>query len=145
MTALITECRDAVLLSRLHHDCFEDGWSEDSCAALLRNTVNKAWLLANDTNPVAFLWIATIAGEQEILSIGTLPLHRGKGHAATLLGDVLAREQAEQVFLEVRVDNHAAIALYEKLGFTHSGHRKNYYKPQGNRTRDALVYSKNIR
>ena len=38
--------------------------------------------------------------------------------------------------LEVRSKNHAAISLYEKLGFVTCGHRKNYYR---NPIDDALV------
>ena len=32
------------------------------------------------------------------------------------------------IYLEVRESNHSARALYESLGFTVSGTRKNYYR-----------------
>lgn len=133
---------DAGLLARLHGACFDPGWSRDSCASLLKNPVNTAWILQHGDAPAAFLVMASIAGESEILTIGTLPDHRGQGLASILLIYVMAALESEQIFLEVRADNRAAIALYEKLDFTHTGYRKNYYKPEGKRTRDALIYSK---
>jgi ribosomal-protein-alanine N-acetyltransferase len=42
------------------------------------------------------------------------------------------------VTLEVAIDNHAAIALYEKHGFGTVGKRANYYQRDGYRC-DALV------
>ena len=35
------------------------------------------------------------------------------------------------MFLEVRTDNAAAIALYESVGFTRVGVRKRYYRVSG--------------
>ncbi len=35
------------------------------------------------------------------------------------------------IFLEVRTDNEAAIALYESEGFTKMGIRKRYYRVSG--------------
>ena len=38
-----------------------------------------------------------------------------------------AAQGCNMIFLEVRQSNHAAIALYEKLGFVQIDLRKNYY------------------
>jgi ribosomal-protein-alanine N-acetyltransferase len=35
------------------------------------------------------------------------------------------------VFLEVRTDNEAALALYQNLGFVTAGLRKRYYRASG--------------
>ena len=45
--------------------------------------------------------------------------------------------EIQSVFLEVRSSNTAALALYEKLGFTMMGRRENYYKTAAGRE-DAL-------
>ena len=37
-------------------------------------------------------------------------------------------EGAQQAYLEVRASNHAAIALYTRLGFRVCGRRPNYYR-----------------
>ena len=47
----------------------------------------------------------------------------------------------EQIFLEVRSSNTAAIQLYEKSGFNKIHTRKNYYNDNNE---DALIYIKNI-
>lgn len=62
---------------------------------------------------------------------------RGIGEA--LLRDLLAeaeRRGAEQVFLEVAVDNQAAQALYRRYGFEAAGVRRGYYQPSNT---DALT------
>ena len=53
-----------------------------------------------------------------------------------------AKEHAvQQIFLEVNVENHPAISLYEKMGFQKTGVRKNYYKMKDGSYKDALLYT----
>jgi ribosomal-protein-alanine acetyltransferase len=65
-------------------------------------------------------------GESEILNLAVDPAERRTGIARRLLTDALARVKGAW-FLEVRASNVAAIRLYESLGFTRAGDRKNYY------------------
>ena len=65
-------------------------------------------------------------GENEILNIAVDPAERRTGIARRLLADVLARVKGAW-FLEVRASNDAAIRLYESVGFTRAGNRRNYY------------------
>jgi len=65
-------------------------------------------------------------GESEILNLAVDPAERRTGIARTLLTDALARSKGTW-FLEVRASNAAAIRLYESIGFTPAGDRKNYY------------------
>jgi predicted GNAT family acetyltransferase len=60
-----------------------------------------------------------IEGYVEISAVCVRDEHRGKGLAGRLV-NVLRREieaRGEMAFLHVRSDNHAAIQLYERLGF----------------------------
>jgi [ribosomal protein S18]-alanine N-acetyltransferase len=41
--------------------------------------------------------------------------------------DVLVKRGAVRIFLEARADNHAALRLYQKLGFAECGMLPNYY------------------
>nr|WP_280233970.1 ribosomal protein S18-alanine N-acetyltransferase [Nocardia cyriacigeorgica] len=71
--------------------------------------------------------------EAEVHTIGVDPqCHRG-GIGTKLLEALLteAGRRGGPVFLEVRTDNAAAIALYAKHGFHIIGLRKNYYHPSG--------------
>ena len=63
--------------------------------------------------------------EREILNIGVSPRFRRMGVATALLKEELARQGSH--FLEVRISNVGAQALYRKLGFVELGMRPNYY------------------
>lgn len=54
-----------------------------------------------------------------------------KGYASLLMDFMIEeceRAMCENISLEVRVDNHAAIALYERYGFIKAALRKGYYE-----------------
>ncbi|AQA01639.1 ribosomal-protein-alanine N-acetyltransferase [Mycobacterium sp. MS1601] len=71
--------------------------------------------------------------EYEVHTIGVDPDYQGHGIGRRLLGELLARADADEaaVFLEVRTDNVAAITMYETAGFTTIGLRKRYYQGSG--------------
>ncbi|MGQ0839105.1 ribosomal protein S18-alanine N-acetyltransferase [Actinokineospora sp.] len=81
------------------------------------------------------LSLAGVPGDMEgsVHTLGVDLAWQGKGIGKALLRAMLARaEEADaQVFLEVRVDNVAAIALYESHGFSTIGLRRRYYQPSG--------------
>lgn len=66
------------------------------------------------------------------------------GIGTALLNNVIAKckqLKLENIFLEVRNSNTAAIHLYEKVGFANISTRKNYYSDT---REDALIYVKKI-
>lgn len=71
--------------------------------------------------------------DAQIMTIGIAPTHQGLGYGRILLDALLAHERergAEQVFLEVRIDNELAIGMYERAGFERLGRRRGYYQPE---------------
>jgi ribosomal-protein-alanine N-acetyltransferase len=82
--------------------------------------------------------------EASVHTIGVDASAQGRGIGTALLRGVLARadELNASVFLEVRTDNAAAQALYERHGFTRIGVRKCYYQPSG---ADAYTMSRPAR
>ena len=71
--------------------------------------------------------------EFEIHTIGVDASRRGEGIGRALMEQMLHTVDLLDgpCFLEVRVDNAAAIALYESCGFFTAGVRKNYYQASG--------------
>ncbi len=66
--------------------------------------------------------------EYEVHTIGVDPAHQGRGIGRRLLDELLAFADGGAVYLEVRTDNEAAIALYRSTGFEQIGLRRRYYR-----------------
>jgi ribosomal-protein-alanine N-acetyltransferase len=69
--------------------------------------------------------------EYEIHTIGVDNEFQGRGIGRHMLDQLLGIAAGDPVFLEVRTDNAAAIALYESVGFVRVGIRKRYYRVSG--------------
>ncbi|HML02723.1 MAG TPA: ribosomal protein S18-alanine N-acetyltransferase [Candidatus Bathyarchaeia archaeon] len=71
------------------------------------------------------------AKKGHVISIAVLPDHQHKGIGEALMKEALqnmrARYKAKECYLEVRVSNVPAIALYKKLGFTTKRTLQRYY------------------
>ena len=70
------------------------------------------------------------AVEADILTVGVVPEHRGKGIAKELMAlitDWANAQGSTAMMLEVKVDNTEAIGLYETLGYTKLNVRKDYF------------------
>lgn len=83
-----------------------------------------------------------VADEVHIVNLAVSPRLRRRGLARRLLEAVFARARTRRMCiatLEVRFHNHAAIQLYETLGFQRVAIRKSYYADNGE---DALVMLK---
>ena len=103
--------------------------------------------LITSTNSFALMRI--IADEAEILTIAVDPAERRKGTGRKLVEHFIAmcsneEEEIEQIFLEVAADNDAALALYQRTGFTQTGRRAGYYAASGGKTVDALVLLRDL-
>lgn len=71
--------------------------------------------------------------EFEILTIGTAPEAQRRGVGQMMMDNIchIADLKNAPIFLEVRVGNEPAIALYQRWGFEMMGLRRNYYQPSG--------------
>jgi ribosomal-protein-alanine N-acetyltransferase len=92
---------------------------------------------------VAYGVLMLAPGEAQILNVSVVPDSRRQGLGRTLLRRFVAEARrcgAEQVFLEVRVGNAAAIELYRSESFLPVARRTEYYPPRADGSReDALV------
>lgn len=94
-----------------------------------------------ETTLYAFSVFWLVEDEIHILNIAVNPEFRRQGFAKVLIDYILGQAHAvicQFVYLEVRINNLAAISLYEKTGFTLVGKRPRYYSDTGE---DALLYT----
>ncbi len=88
--------------------------------------------------------LSTGGGESELLNIAIAPAEQGRGLGKVLLQWLVQQARkmrSEMVFLEVRLSNQPAQMLYQSLGFNEIGMRKAYYRCEGGKREDALIYA----
>jgi ribosomal-protein-alanine N-acetyltransferase len=118
-------------------------WTEDvfkQCVIL----GSEGWVMVVEEQVVGFVILFAKAGEGHILNIGVHPAYQRRGYGQRLLEKILAVAQEQallMLYLEVRISNHGALALYEKMGFKQIGVRKGYYATPDGRE-DAWVLMK---
>ena len=129
-------------IAQLEKICFSDPWSEKSIASELDNKL-AFWLVAAEGDTVAgYIGSQTVIDETDMMNVAVHPDFRRQGIAEELVNtlvDNLKQMGSHSLTLEVRAANAPAIALYEKLGFSEIGRRKNYYR---NPREDALILRK---
>ena len=79
---------------------------------------------------VAYGGIWMVIDEAHVITIAVDEAHRRQGIARKMMINLLEEAMDKGILcasLEVRASNHAAIELYEKLGFVQTTRRKAYY------------------
>jgi ribosomal-protein-alanine acetyltransferase len=129
----------ALLESQSHAAPWSAGNFRDALSAGYSTMVGDA-----DGAVVAYGVLMLAPGEAQVLNLTVAPRVRRQGLARALLQHFLddaVQLGAGQCFLEVRVSNAAAIALYAQAGFVPVARRVGYYPPprEGATREDALV------
>lgn len=121
---------DALQIARCEEVSFPLPLSEKSIEEMLKNPI-YLFLAAEQNGVFAGHAVCCLAGDDtEIVSVAVLPEFRRQKHAERLMEEIknISRQKnAENILLEVRASNLAAIRLYEKTGFTKIALRKNFY------------------
>ena len=141
------EWLDAVVA--LEHQLYTHPWSHGNFVDSLSCGYQAQVLtlqLAPDSPAHLIGYLVAMPGVDEVhlLNIAVQPLYQGQGFARAMLEgmNIWAREHgAARVWLEVRVSNTHAQALYERLGYEHVSVRRGYYPAANNQREDALVMS----
>lgn len=137
---------DTNALVRLENRCFEeDRISRRSFRRFIDMPRDRVILAEAGGELVGYSLVLMKANTRlaRIYSIAVAPTLRGRG-----LGEALVREAERQAAeagriimrLEVRTDNHGAIALYRRLGYRQFGTLRDYYEDHG----DALRFERRI-
>ena len=126
-------------VAELEKQNFSEPWPEIAVRSELTNKLSL-WLVALDGEAVVgYVGSQTVLQEADMMNIAVADSHRRQGIARMLVEELIRQLDAYQLTLEVRASNAGAIALYDSLGFTQVGLRKNYYhKPK----EDALILRK---
>lgn len=86
---------------------------------------------------VGYLVCSRYADVFHLMNVAVDPDLRRRGVAVRMIERMLEEGgRDERYTLEVRVSNHAAIAMYEQLGFRRAGRRRRYYGDNGE---DAMI------
>ena len=130
---------DSCGIEALEQLSFSDPWSKKDIFSYICSEWGMCFVAVDEGEVIAYLIGKIIAPEGEIYRIAVRPDKRGRGIGYRLLSFSLKSERGrglENVFLEVRTKNTAAISLYKSYGFKEIDIRKGYYK---NPVDDAIV------
>ena len=129
---------DIAALVKIESEVTPFPWNAKQFAESLHS--HRSYVLCKGNRLVGFLIFNQVVDEAELLNIAVKSSFQGEGLGACLLDYCLAEVSASAVclFLEVRVSNFPAIALYEGRGFLQVGERKAYYHGESGRE-DAWI------
>lgn len=114
-------------------------WSETTFRGLLRRRDAELVVAANGETVIGFAVLWCVLDQAELGNVAVSRQWRGRGVGELLVVEMVrraARRSVSEIFLEVRPSNTVARRLYERLGFSMVGRRRNYYQEP---VEDALV------
>lgn len=127
---------DLAAMMSIERDVFPtSSWTEQQMADELDRMGESRWYAVAEVEGVLVGYVGLYLSppDADVQTIAVSPDAHGRGLGRELLR--VAIEHAWQVrctrmFLEVRADNEAALALYQRAGFVRMGRRNRYY-PDG--------------
>lgn len=117
----------AVLIEK---ECFSLPWSEKSFQDSIARE-DTIFLVCEEAEKITgYIGMYVSFNEANITNVAVLPSYRKSGYGNALVSaakNEAKEKHVEKIFLEVRISNTPAIALYQKMGFENLGARKNFY------------------
>jgi len=101
----------------------------------------SAWVLLDGAEIIGYSLMMMVLDEAHLLNLSIARTYQKQGLGRLLLEHMIAiakRQNAANMFLEVRPSNISAIALYENIGFNEMAIRRGYY-PAHNGREDAVL------
>ena len=126
---------DVPFVAATEAEIFPDPWRAEDIAAHVDSGHLVFFVAERAEEACGYLLGMHIPPEGEIYRVAVLPAYRRQGVGAALCEALVSR--CNLCDLEVRRSNAPARALYESLGFSLVGERKNYYKDP---MEDACLY-----
>lgn len=138
--------RHLAQMTAIEQENFANPWSR----ALFVQEMTIPWSLhrvalgPEEGQVVGFVVVWLVAGEAQVQNLAVAPEFKRRGVGRWLLLTALAEAKglgARICNLEVRANNHAALGLYESLGFVRQGVRPRYYQPENE---DAILMGRDL-
>jgi ribosomal-protein-alanine N-acetyltransferase len=125
---------DAEPVLELERELFADPWSVEALLSELAYVPQTRWYVVSEDERglTGYAGLRAVGPDADVQTLAVAGRAQGRGVGGGLLDALLvqARERdCTQVFLEVRADNAAALALYAARGFVVTGVRPEYYGP----------------
>ena len=118
-------------------------WKREHFLQEIHSPLSFPEVAVNNGCVVGYVCLMSLFEEAQIMNIAVAPAQRDRGVARRLMerAFLTARDKgAENLVLEVRESNAAAIALYESYGFSRYFIRKGYYEGK----EDAFLMEKSL-
>jgi ribosomal-protein-alanine N-acetyltransferase len=118
---------------------FKTPWSRDGFVNEMNNDLCYYLVLVEEGKIIGYAGMWLIVDEAHVTNVAVLSEYRGKKLGEKLMSALMEHAKnrgALRMTLEVRASNLVAQGLYEKLGFSSQGRRRNYYTDT---QEDALV------
>ena len=121
---------------------FSPPWTKEGFFTYLTRKDAMFLVVEEKEKIIAYCGLLMVLDEGDITNVAVHPDRQREGIGHFLMDSLirLAEQQGvTTIHLEVRVGNDTAIRLYERMGFTRDGIRKNYYTDP---VEDALLMTR---
>jgi len=125
--------------------CFDYHWNREQFLLGLQSRAFKVLGMRKNGILAGYIAFSLIADEMEILNLAVHPEFRRMGLGEALLSEsfsICLENNIKKSFLDVKVSNDPALALYRKFGYKKIGVRKRYYPDT---KEDALLFRYDFR
>lgn len=118
-------------MAHIENVCFEtEAWNEEMIKGMFCDPMSRVYGCFEGEFLIGYCAYGLRYDEGHIYNIAVLPAFRRRGYGALMVKHMIEEGEKEGIWrftLEVRVENMAAITLYERYGFKGVGVRPNYY------------------
>lgn len=136
--------RDLEEIMQIELESFSLPWSRQSYENELSNQYATYMVADCEGDVAAYGGIWVVADEAHITNVAVASQHRRQGMGTRVLQALVnaaRQKRASRIFLEVRISNDAARALYSGQGFKSTGMRPKYYSDNDE---DAVIMMREL-
>lgn len=135
----VSDKNELEYIEKIEKTCFDDAWGIQMLEFEYSNNFSHMYIIYDEKEAAGYISYRELFESAEILRIAVMPEYRKKGLGMKLIDEMKNNlVTAQEILLEVDINNVPAIELYKKAGFDTLNVREKYYKhPDGTYT-DAV-------